>query len=898
MVRSLRKVLLFGFLGALGCFWGWVVGEIFLLVAMPSSAKAGASLASRPVLPKLTAPVDAPVPPAPPELVASGSPTLRVQPAPPPPAIVATSTNQPAPPPPAEFAQRLEKAGAKSGDVQVTLIWFNVNDLDLHCVEPSGVEIFYARRTSPSGGMLDVDMNAGFGRTDRPVENIFWPKGRAPLGKYKVYVNHYSNNGGRDPSEYKVSILVGSDRKEYSGTISRFQPKRLIAEFDVSPASFKPADTPALRLAVSPQLILQQGGKNQLKLRVSREKITGPVQVRFEGNLAGITAPPLTIGADETEASAEIACDGSVLPGDRVLTAQATCDNRQADATFRLVVQPTPPELRVAVSPALVVNPGGNNRLAFRVARVNVPGPIQLRLDGDLRGIGPREFTLNPGENELSAELQAHAAAQPGQRIVNVIATSGAIRAETTFQLLVNAIPPQLRLAVPNELQINAGGQNQLPIRIARDRLSGPVEVQLTGDVDGLSPTSFTIPADREEEEITLTLGGTAPGTRDILVNARCGATRAEKNLQMTVVGPVGPEGPRWSWWMIVVIGLWTAVLTLGLSLALVMGQNWYLARPLVSLGELAVVLGGSLLAGIVAGGIGQTLYGLLTMARLVPEIGFLLGWLLLGGLLGRGLVFFIPNMSAWRAVAAGCAGGLFGAIAFIVVSFIGDIAGRFMGAVILGLALGLMVAIVESAFRKLWLEVVDANGKVRVVNLGATPVFLGGDARWCAVLIDGAPGRALKFWEEEGQVYCLDVLAEKTTPVAPGYRHRLKSSDVVVCSNERGSKPSAAPRQAAAPAAAAPVVKKPKADPPAPKAAPAAPAPKAVVPKATAAPPPKLVQPPPPPPKPAASVPPAPPPPPKQAPAEPVTAPCPVCGNLVTGVVWERRCTSCWTMF
>ncbi|MBA7542055.1 hypothetical protein ES705_34371 [subsurface metagenome] len=89
------------------------------------------------------------------------------------------------------MSSRLAGSGAKTGDVRISLMWNNRNDLDLHVVAPSREEIYHGRRNSRCGGELDVDMNAS-GETMKPVENIYWPKGRAPKGLYRVFVRNYA----------------------------------------------------------------------------------------------------------------------------------------------------------------------------------------------------------------------------------------------------------------------------------------------------------------------------------------------------------------------------------------------------------------------------------------------------------------------------------------------------------------------------------------------------------------------------------------------------------------------------------------------------------------------------------------------------------------------------------
>jgi hypothetical protein len=119
-----------------------------------------------------------------------------------------------------DVEERLGQAGAKSGDVQISLAWNNVNDLDLHVVAPSGETISYQSQRSRCHGMLDVDMNAGTPSSSRPVENIFWPTGQAPKGEFTVIVHHYSNHGGMDPTRYQVIVKVDGKTRKFSGAVT------------------------------------------------------------------------------------------------------------------------------------------------------------------------------------------------------------------------------------------------------------------------------------------------------------------------------------------------------------------------------------------------------------------------------------------------------------------------------------------------------------------------------------------------------------------------------------------------------------------------------------------------------------------------------------------------------
>jgi uncharacterized protein YegL len=142
----------------------------------------------------------------------------------------------------AEFRRRLDREGASTGDVRVSLMWHNYNDLDLHVVCPGGEKIYFANRQSVCGGELDVDMNVS-PTSETPVENIFWPTGAAPHGKYEVHVNHFRNHarsGCHDPTPFEVAVDVCGEVIERTGRISAGQTQ-LVHEFEVNEYSGKNA---------------------------------------------------------------------------------------------------------------------------------------------------------------------------------------------------------------------------------------------------------------------------------------------------------------------------------------------------------------------------------------------------------------------------------------------------------------------------------------------------------------------------------------------------------------------------------------------------------------------------------------------------------------------------------
>jgi Ca-activated chloride channel family protein len=324
------------------------------------------------------------------------------------------------------------------------------------------------------------------------------------------------------------------------------------------------------------------------------------------------------------------------------------------------------------------------------------------------------------------------------------------------------------------------------------------------------------------------------------------------------------------------VTAIWTALLAAGCAIALTVGQNLYLGKRPADTREIVWLVGASMLAGIVAGGIAQSLYSMVGMisqttvkgpvAMIIAAATRMAGWTILGGLVGRGLAFFVPNLRPDRAWLGGAAGGSTAALAFLAVKLLGDTLGRLVGAAILGGLIGMMLAFVEAQCRAAWLEVARRAGERVMINLGAEPVKVGSNGRACAVYAQQARAVEAAYTFIDGRIRMTDYATEATIDVAPGSTRTFgdvvvtvkMATDAVDAAGIRSGQ--APPVGPAAPPAPPPVAGRPASPPPPPTARPAPPpsvsggvprpyvAPRGAVPPATASP---AMRPPPPPPPP-----------------------------------------------
>jgi len=141
----------------------------------------------------------------------------------------------------------VELMQAGTGLLQVSLSWDQLNDVDLHLIEPNGTEIYFGNRTSANGGQLDVDSNAGCSIDGINNENIYYEDIAGvtiPHGEYEVRVNLWSNCGIGPNTNYTVIAYYGGNviattqgSNPYSGVLTPSTSEIVsVMKFDIQSA--------------------------------------------------------------------------------------------------------------------------------------------------------------------------------------------------------------------------------------------------------------------------------------------------------------------------------------------------------------------------------------------------------------------------------------------------------------------------------------------------------------------------------------------------------------------------------------------------------------------------------------------------------------------------------------
>lgn len=123
-----------------------------------------------------------------------------------------------------EIESRLNDQRGQRGDINVSLIWDTLSDIDLAVTCPNGVMIsFRDRSPAQCSGQMDLDANMPQSATLTPIENIFFVNPQS--GSYQIEVNLFNNNGATGDIPFTVQVRLGDMTRLFTGYVGTSSTK-------------------------------------------------------------------------------------------------------------------------------------------------------------------------------------------------------------------------------------------------------------------------------------------------------------------------------------------------------------------------------------------------------------------------------------------------------------------------------------------------------------------------------------------------------------------------------------------------------------------------------------------------------------------------------------------------
>lgn len=219
--------------------------------------------------------------------------------------------------------------------------------------------------------------------------------------------------------------------------------------------------------------------------------------------------------------------------------------------------------------------------------------------------------------------------------------------------------------------------------------------------------------------------------------------------LAGALLGELAPRGPEEfnELALVLNVAIWSALIAVPIALALRWaiamngGHRWLAVRH----AALAMSIGA--VAGALSGGAAQYLFNLFEDGVFKDLVARTFCWGIMGGFLGLGLSYGIPNLKKWRGAALGFVGGVAGGAGFLGANHleIGGMGARSIGGVAIGGLIGLAIAIAEviEVRKGASLRIIYGPKESVEMALGAVPVTFG-DSPSDTVYVRGLGARAL----------------------------------------------------------------------------------------------------------------------------------------------------------
>jgi hypothetical protein len=631
-----------------------------------------------------------------------------------------------------------------------------------------------------------------------------------------------------------LTFMVSAEATDPSGKLAASVPVKL--------AIVKP-----VRVTASESLGINQGDKNQFTVRIDRDYFDGPVVIKCIDLATGITAKAVSVASGEDTAEVELLAATTAPPGARSFRVVAESERMAGKLSTSTPIQLTvvhvdPPPPPPPVDIVFLLDITGSMQFAIDGVTTGIADFAQdlanKRMDARIGLLAFRDLSYGEDSQQLQFSnspfttdydafrrsvdrLRANGGGADEESSLDAVeeATRLPFRRESTKVLvLITDAPPR----VPDQTIMSIDelvtgmkqhGINQLHLVVPRREFDtySPLQKAAPGEFFDLQKAAngsvgFAPILPLISATIAKITAQNRPPPPPPPTAQPVAASPAAPAAKTAAPPPAAPEatpvikavqsGQEFSadssLRLLFAIAIWTSIPACGVCLALMGGQSYYLKQTGLTNDQLLQGSLGGLAAGLIGGLAGQLLFQASGSLVHMDAVFRILGWSLLGSLVGVGVSFFVPNLRYDKALLGGASGGAAGAIGFLAISQIlsglpgGDVLGRLMGAAILGFFIGLMVALVERAFRRIWLEVGYGGRETRTVTLGAEPVSVGSKASACTIYVGSAPDIAFRYWLEQGKVICEDVVTRQKREMVVGEKQivgraevHLKSSNV-----------------------------------------------------------------------------------------------------------------------
>jgi Ca-activated chloride channel family protein len=638
-----------------------------------------------------------------------------------------------------------------------------------------------------------------------------------------------------DSTEADIEVQAGPNLPLGNQTLTIRGHAKNVQDFHGAIELNVEAQPAQLRLSAPAEVAVIQGGKTRFHIKIARHHFTGPVKLQFQGLPDGITLADRTAPESRTDEEFTVLVPESSNLGEWPILVIGTLQDNQgkAKATTKFTLRVRPPpipqadiifvlDLTLSMQPAIDGIKQGIQNFANELEKSRIDSRIALVGFRDIEGDNEHPFVMlvkgkpftrdyqafrqevqtlrpfNSGGNldipesclqglALAGEqpfrehasrvllliTDAPAKIHPNEKPSTVKETIDELRRQKISQLHFMVRDEDYKL-VYNQFKTFPGKFFDLNNAMSGDAFSA-ILPKLSKEISTLTIAALprTPPEAQPPPALPVESGSALPPPPPV---APVEVVKAVQSTQAYIV----QDRNR----LLLAIAVWTMAMAGGISLLILAGQRYYACRCFVGFVDGCKGIGGGFLAGLAGGAAGQHLFQSTAGGTAWEAASRLLGWGLLGGLIGTGMSFVVPNLKWWRGLVGGLVGGLLGAVAFVLISLaVASFLGRWIGAGILGFFIGLMVALAELAFRRYWLEVAFSPGEVRTVTLGSIKVSLGGDERRVAIAVPGGPPIALRYWIEGERVLCQEVMKERTTEVVPGDRKTVGKVAVTLCS-------------------------------------------------------------------------------------------------------------------